>query len=321
VDHSALFDLLDRKWGVREVHRNEWALTECPNCGGKNKRFINPVRWKTNCFVADCPGHVGNLSVWLADELGVSTDELIRRLELGVDDGVDGYEEAVARFDTPPPVQLQSAWQPGFYLVGSMPQHPTDQAARLYLEQRGFRDPLLWQQLGLCWSNVLRFANRLILPVYEDGQLVYFQARALQSGMQPKYLNPKKEDGLHTKGTVVWNLDVAQSFEWLYICEGIFNAMAIGLNAVACFGTVLSDTQISKIVGKSQARGIILVYDYGAEESRDRTLARLQGYGRHIGYVNMYDERDINDHLRVGGAAAVQGLIQCQTVWTDGWTV
>ena len=62
-----------------------------------------------------------------------------------------------------------------------------------------------------------RFANRIIIPFEQDGEVYFFQARALDPEQQPKYLNPSSE--MAPKGSeVLYPYDEAA--DELVVCEG-----------------------------------------------------------------------------------------------------
>lgn len=79
------------------------------------------------------------------------------------------------------------------------------------------------------------FRDRIILPVYNKGEPVYFQARSFNPpSLQPKYLNPSAERPLFIPYAIK---------EEIILCEGYFDAMAIGEGAIAIFGSGLTARQ------------------------------------------------------------------------------
>lgn len=144
-----------------------------------------------------------------------------------------------------------------------------------YLESRGFNPIEFSEDYGaLVPYPGTRYTGRVILPVYEKGNLVYFQARATNPQAKPKYLNPAKEHAALSKSQIVYNLDKAKEYEEIILCEGIFSAVSAGKNAVGIFGKELSDTQMYKIF-KSGVRSVVVMLDEGAEEQAQAAALKL----------------------------------------------
>lgn len=143
-----------------------------------------------------------------------------------------------------------------------------------YLCSRGF-EPL---QVSRDYRFMLplgdsRISNRIVLPIFESGELVSYQARALGNS-KPKYLNPSKVEAPFGKSNFVYNLDVAKEFDEVIICEGIFSAISVGRNAVAVFGKELSDIQAEKIMN-SGVKSVTILFDPGTSIESMRAADKL----------------------------------------------
>jgi len=68
-----------------------------------------------------------------------------------------------------------------------------------------------------------RYKNRIIIPVYDGTDIIYFQGRAVD-GSEPKYLNPSVE-----KQSIIFNKDNFKAGP-IFITEGILDAQSIGHN-------------------------------------------------------------------------------------------
>jgi DNA primase len=98
-------------------------------------------------------------------------------------------------------------------------------------------------EAGYCTTG--RYAGRIIVPIYEKGNLVWFQARAFYPPtMEPKYLQP------HGAKKPLFGLDYFEENEEIIICEGLFDAIAIGPGAVCIFGSEIHWKQLDKILDK-----------------------------------------------------------------------
>lgn len=88
---------------------------------------------------------------------------------------------------------------------------------------------------------------RIIIPSYEDGKLVYFQARDYSEKSELRYKNPPKD--VQPKTIIVPFYDLIIPNEVLFISEGPWEAIQYG--GTYMLGSVLSDRQIFKIKKKS----------------------------------------------------------------------
>lgn len=85
-----------------------------------------------------------------------------------------------------------------------------------------------------------RWFKRLIIPVYKDNHLIFYQGRDLTGKNQKKYLSPSysKENVIHGFSEVF-----RQTEEPLYIVEGWFDAFVI--NGIAILGNEISGAQVT----------------------------------------------------------------------------
>lgn len=110
----------------------------------------------------------------------------------------------------------------------------------------------------------------------------------------PKYLYPK-EVNTHNS---VFNLHNIKNKSEIIVCEGIFNAITAGKNAVATYGCHISDIQLNLILSKKPKK-IIIAYDSdlpGVEGSID-FIDKLHkiNYKGDVEYVLLPKGVDIND--------------------------
>ncbi len=128
--------------------------------------------------------------------------------------------------------------------------------AEEYLEQdRGMKvtDYPFYLSKGGTLPQEKAWKGRLIIPIYKDGKLIFYQGRDLTEQKNNKYLNV----GTSTKDNIIYGYDQLQKHtdDPLYIVEGFFDAYAI--NGVAVFGNNLSDTQI-KIINRSRRPKVVI---------------------------------------------------------------
>lgn len=259
----------------------------CPLCGDTRFRLgINVVRKTGHCF--NCAARLNATA--LCDALGLSSsvwyeptdfDSLGAVLE-GFNKN-DRQEEIILREDSVGPLDAitfaEASGSKWIYLW---------RLATEYLINRGYDAEKIARKYNLLLpSPASREKHRLILPVYEDGELVYYQARALTDGQYPKYLNPPKTPNSKGKSHYVFNLDEAKKYREVIICEGIFSAISTGPNAVAIFGKELSDVQANKIL-RAGFKSAIIMLDAGEEEAAEKAASklysRIQTFIAHLPY-------------------------------------
>lgn len=101
------------------------------------------------------------------------------------------------------------------------------------------------------WSSNTMYRNRLIIPIYHDGECMGSTARAVDNEIRPRYLSS------HPPG-LVFNLDrQIDQRKFVIVVEGIFDAIAI--DGVAVMGGQISTAQQQQI--NSLQREIIVVPD------------------------------------------------------------
>lgn len=145
-----------------------------------------------------------------------------------------------------------------------MPFHSTNglmkDKALAYLERRKCKREYIEKYrfaLGIGSLN-----GRIVMPVYDNHTLDYFQARTFINA-EPKYYNPPKSALGKGKAEVVGYIDNLQSGKEIAICEGILSTIAVVENlmpAVAVFGHSISLGQLVTIVEKSPSK-VYIIFD------------------------------------------------------------
>jgi DNA primase len=122
---------------------------------------------------------------------------------------------------------------------------------------------------GLFYCDGGRYANRLVFPVFEAGQFVYYQARAMwkprDGERYVKVLNPPKQEGAAVSSEVLMNLDQAVQYPRVCITEGPVDCVRAGVDAVCSFGKRLTYAQIARLL-RAGVRAIDLLWDADARK-------------------------------------------------------
>ena len=109
-----------------------------------------------------------------------------------------------------------------------------------YLESRGIKPNNYPFYIAFDDSSkeCKKWKGRVIIPIYKDRKLIFYQGRALGN------LTKKYENAPTPKDKIIFGFDQLYDNidKPLYIVEGWFDAFLI--NGIACFGNLLSDAQI-----------------------------------------------------------------------------
>lgn len=155
--------------------------------------------------------------------------------------------------------------------------------ARLWLYKAGF-SPRDIARLGWYYHPP---SKRVVLPVVQDGTLVYWSARAVERGQQPKYLNPRASAKvIPTYGTG----------DCVVLTEDILSAAKVGkvTESWSMLGTSCKTNLVAACV---QAQRPILVWlddDTAGHKGAVRTLRTLRAAGVKVGRI--MSDRDPKNH-------------------------
>lgn len=95
--------------------------------------------------------------------------------------------------------------------------------------------PYRARELGIGYSA---FYRRVIIPIYRDGKLIYFQARKLHDDQDIKYINPRVD----RSNIAYWVRPPGADNSMVVITEDILSAIRVGkfVTAMSALGTKLS---------------------------------------------------------------------------------
>lgn len=146
---------------------------------------------------------------------------------------------------------------------------------RQYMESRGWSRAEM-DYFGLYPTSEWPYKGRIVLPVYEEGNPVFFQARTTVDA-KPKYRSPKGSE----KSFWLWNIDSIED-RTVVLAEGVFSAFNIlkaGYSSVAVFGKTVSAIQAKKLLTKG-IKEIFIFFD------PDTVFLKFKG-GFHLDILSM----------------------------------
>ena len=264
------------------VYRRGWLEGDCPECGKSNKYGVNIQLNRTNCFSCgynekplDSIAHVENL---------LTTNEVMNFL--GGFEGIEFHEEQVELYE----LKQNTTLPPGYKNI-LRGDNRLGKAARNYVKNRGF-DLKQVSKAGWGYCNTGKYLGYIIMPFYQGGRLVYFNARKyLLDG--PKFNNPEVEDFGLGKSMLMYNVDSLFIYDKVWVVEGLMNAATIGEQAVSTGGKKFSNYQVNLLI-KSPVKKVVIGFDNDGLDDAIKLAIKLQPFKK-IKIVKFKDNRDIND--------------------------
>jgi len=232
-------------------------------------------------FESDESGNIEKLAAAIAD---VSIEEVRKKLlTFGITDIIETPKPKIAEvFDV-----KKIAMPPGVFSFNKNEKGgciANANLARAFLVKK-LVDYSMAKKYNLGWTEVsflkvnptkrMNLSYRIIIPSYEDKNLVYFQARDYTNKSTMRYKNPIKE--IQKKSIIVPFYDLIIPEEILFISEGPWEAIQYG--GTYMLGSRLSDRQIYKIK-KKNPKAIYIVPD------NDETARR--GLGKNVSLLKRY---------------------------------
>jgi DNA primase len=122
-----------------------------------------------------------------------------------------------------------------------------------------------------------RYAGRIVFPVYQNGQQVYFTTR-YAGEHERKSLNPYNEDGHFHRDHCLLNYDAAVGKKVVAIVEGVLDCMAHKA-AVALLGKRCTETQakLLEVLADNGTEEFVVSLDPGAGREADAIYQKLSG--------------------------------------------
>ena len=244
---------------VRVIHWN------CPNNDKTGHLYIHVEKKVFYCHKC---GYKGSGPKLVADFDGIPYRKALKLVglsgkpKLGLEKDVSAFIEDVLGLYKDTPVEekpLVPVSLPEAFLTVKAGETPP--WIENYIRKRKFDVDLLRSYgVGYTWSGP--YSYRLIIPMYEDGVLVYWVARDVTGTNKIRYVNPEVE-----KNGIVFNIDRAKNSKTVIINEGVFDAIRTGPDAVAILGKDISKRQTAKIIQNFES-AIVMLDSEAAEEAR-----------------------------------------------------
>lgn len=247
---------------------------DCPVCRGQQKLWIGVLNERTICFRCQwVPKNSTDLVRTLTGCNAFQAELLLRkyrRVDEGEENDGRSFAERVAgrlaefqagygRFPGQEgPIRYDEQDAPDLVLPNNFFPlgHRFVPTVTKYAISRGYSmERMLSLGFGGCVLG--KYSGCLIIPTYNNGKLVFWQARdTLNRPDVPKYRSPVG----HSATNGLFNLDQAVKHPEVIICEGAFSSMRVGEDAVATFGNKISIKQIN-LLKEHGVKRVVLCFD------------------------------------------------------------
>lgn len=269
----------------------ESVLGKSKKTSGDNYAFYSPfvehykpkleinIRLNSN---GDNPWHC-----WVSDEKGKTIRSLFRKLKVSK----DVWEEHNSIFSRKYRYRTDEATDEATDKVVQLPKEyiplwkPSNSVIRKhalrYLNDRGVTpSEIIKYEVGYCEEGI--YKHKVIVPSYDkDARLNYFVGRSFYDS-NFKHKNPDvSKDVVGFEMMVNWDLPIV-------ICEGVFDAMAIRMNAIPLFGKSPQSKLQSEIIRRG-VRKVYIALDSDAFENALRFAEVLMNEGIEVSVVELKD--------------------------------
>lgn len=300
VSQKSLFDILQEKLPLGPKNSRGWYELRCAVCNDHSPRFgIYHDGTYTSCHCWNCgvkakyeegTGKLSRSFRQVLEAFGITKNDLVE-LRSTIFNQAKAEETAVT-LDALKKVKLvtpEVALPDNSYPIGHELFPELQLPLASYLERRKV-DPL---KVKAHFSLDPRMLGRVIIPFYRAGKVIYWQARHIEDGVKPRYLN-----SYCSRDAVLYGYDELVSWKStpIFVTEGVFDAIV--LDGVCTLGSSINAAKLEVL--RRCRRRLIFVVD------RDKTGGEFGATALENGWeVTFVDERvkDANQSVQQHGLA------------------
>ena len=290
---GAWFDAMRARFPGR-LRKDEYQIRECPYCGNtKWNCEVNVYELVFHCWACGVGGTVRGLFLDYGLPIGLLPDTPLGRREM----------LTVEREPVEMPIEASEMFGTGL---------PFGEFAIQYLiDIRGMTKEEV-NRYQIKFAHEGRYARRVIWPLYEDDELVYFVARRFMRGAGRAYDYPE-----HRRRSIVPIYTGTTNRLTLVLVEGVFEIPKIqrlGYSVMPLLGATLNPAQLRKIARRNFERYVVFLDREAVRKSID-VAEQLKGERLNAYYVYSHgpdsddlEENEIEgilDNPRAPGVGAV----------------
>ena len=272
--------------------RGSQLFADCPFCGKKHNHFnVSLETGKFNCYRC---GKGGSFSRLTKQVLGWKTDtkQLIENYSSNITLATleNIYNNDVSYGE------LFFDWQEG--TISIFDSKLICRRALEYLETRNLtRNQIKELQFRVGIEG--RYKNMLVLPIYFDNEIVNLVARQIpEYPAKSRYLYPHKNEAVMEVSELVYNYDDAKDWEWVILCEGVFDVIALknkGWPVVGLLGKDISNEQV--LLVSSTWNSVVVLLDGGFQKDAVKIARNLEGLTDNIGIAIIEGTEDPSENV------------------------
>ena len=156
------------------------------------------------------------------------------------------------------------------------------------------------------------YKGRIIIPIYESGNIVYFQARLIGEGIR-KYDNPHVK-----KGSIFMNREYFKGDKYIIVTEGIIDAMMVeDHQGIPVLGADVKDLFLDELYRYTDM-GVIIAVDNDERGKIERNnIIKNSKYVKQLKFFIPENKKDLNE-LVIGGLTKVYDFVTSNSF--DYWT-
>jgi len=221
-----------------------WTNIQCPFCSDSSNHLGISPQGYYNCWVCGEKGTLGYL--------------IARMFNLSFHEGDQIAAKIRGEYIAP-----QLARKP-FRLPRTVQENP-EKLHLDYLERRNFNPYHIITKYDLKFVHYLgNWKFRIIIPVYQNGELVNYLGRTVVNNVEPKYKNCPNTYCWQRINDCLYNIDSVK--ESCIIVEGTHDVWRIGDGAVGLFGAEYTDRQLDLLFNREGLKNVYVMLDHGMEE-------------------------------------------------------
>lgn len=267
------------------IFSNDEIGWQCFNCGGKHRFSGNNLNTLATFVSKSSWKKVGAILLEIKKEKIFSNSSLSNQEELKKEIGEDlltliDYKEVelpdvAIKFNTPL-VKVAPNYRKRF--------NDNKNKVLCYLKDRSMES--LADKLYICMDG--DYSNRLIFPIYFDGKLISWAARALFP-TKTKYMYPPSDDNFNDRGKIIYGLDnlfKAENVQQIFVTESINDAQQ--LNGMAVLSKNITKEQLAILKSFNfQKKKLVFVLDNDKISKWDTDLK-----GGELGKIIIKEKQD-----------------------------
>ena len=281
ITASKLYTYFTLKLGM-EPYKRGWLKGDCPSCGKTFKFGVHIEDNRTNCF--SCGYNRKPMTVIYETENLLKFSDVYNLLK-----SLDSIKTFKLK-DKEKEKAVEFFLPEGFKLVGLEKNYVGNLVVK-NLKKRNFNIRSL-QRKGIGYCTTGPYKGRIIFPYYQDGKLVYFNARKfLEVG--PKFKNPTEEEAGVGKSMLIYNIDALSIYDKVYLFESVTNCITLGDRATGTGGKSLSKWQTRQYIN-SPCKSIVIGLDPDAMKEAYKTALELSRYKK-VKVLIFPEGKDAND--------------------------